>query len=158
MEICTLEFVKVAGQNKESVVLYFKDRQAAEKYKEEYLDGQPDVIIEDDAIGFQYYNDGEFWSEINDILVDHAWRRLAPQPPSSEVRVETRVETREVFVEPDLYRVKYNLNHNNMSVCKMLRSEDEMKDYMVKAIGVAVGPIEVLRMSLDQLFEEYENA
>lgn len=153
MEICTLEFVKVAGQNKESVVLYFKDRQAAEKYKEEYLDGQPDVIIEDDAIGFQYYNDGEFWSEINDMMMDNVWRRLAPQPPSGEVRVETR----EVVVEPDFYRVKY-INHNDMRVCKMLRSEDEMKDYMVKALGVAVGPIEVLRMSLDQLVEEYENA
>ena len=153
MEICTLEFVKVAGQNKESVVLYFKDRQAAEEYKKEYLDGQPDVIIEDDAIGFQYYNDREFWSEINDILLDHAWRRMAPQPPSGEVRVETR----EVVVEPDFYRVEY-VNHNDMRVCKMLRSEDEMKDYMVKALGVAVGPIEVLRMSLDQLVEEYENA
>lgn len=152
MEICTLEFVKTAGPRKEGVVLYFKDRQAAEKYKEEHLDGQPDVIIEDDAIGFQYYNDGEFWSEINDILMDHAWRRLAPQPPS-----EVRVETREVIVEPDFYRVKY-INHNNMSVCKLTRSKEEMNDYMVKAIGVAVGPIEVLRMSLDQLVEEYENA
>lgn len=146
MEICTLEFVKTAGPRKEGVVLYFKDRQAAEKYKEEYLDGQPDVIIEDDAIGFQYYNDGEFWSEINDILVDHAWRRLAPTQPS-----------REVIVEPDFYRVKY-INHNNMSVCKLTRSKEEMNDYMVKAIGVAIGPIEVLRMSLDQLVEEYENA
>lgn len=145
MEICTLEFVKTAGPRKEGVVLYFKDRQAAEKYKEEYLDNQSDVIIEDDAIGFQYYNDNEFWSEINDILVDHAWRRLAPQPPS------------EVIVEPDFYRVKY-INHNNMSVCKLTRSKEEMNDYMVKAIGVAVGPIEVLRMSLDQLVEEYENA
>lgn len=153
MEICTLEFVKVAGQNKESVVLYFKDRQAAEKYKEEYLDGQPDVIIEDDAIGFQYYNDGEFWSEINDMMMDNVWRRLAPQPPSGEVRVETR----EVVVEPDFYRVKY-INHINVSVRKVLRSEEEMKDYMVKALGVAVGPIEVLHMSLDQLVEEYENA
>lgn len=153
MEICTLEFVKVAGQNKESVVLYFKDRQAAEKYKEEYLDGQPDVIIEDDTIGFQYYNDGEFWSEINDMMMDNVWRRLAPQPPSGEVRVETR----EVIVEPDFYRVKY-INHINVSVRKVLRSKEEMNDYMDKAIGVAVGPIEVLRMSLDQLVEEYENA
>lgn len=152
MEICTLEFVKVVGQNKESVVLYFKDRQAAEEYKKEYLDGQPDVIIEDDAIGFQYYNDREFWSEINDILLDHAWRRMAPQPPSGEVRVETR----EVVVEPDFYRVKY-INHINVSVRKVLRSEDKMKDYMIKALRVAVGPIEVLRMSLDQLVEEYEN-
>lgn len=156
MEICTLEFVKTAGPRKESVVLYFKDRQAAEKYKEEYLDNQSDIIIEDDAIGFQYYNDGEFWSEINDILMDLAWRRLAPSGPA-EPRVEVQVKTREVIVEPDFYRVKY-INHNDMRVCKMLRSEDEMKDYMVKAIGVAVGPIEVLRMSLDQLVEEYENA
>lgn len=152
MEICTLEFVKVAGPRKESVVLYFKDRQAAEKYKEEYLDGQSDVIIEDDAIGFQYYNDGEFWSEINDILVDNAWRRLAPQPPS-----EVRVETREVIVEPDFYRVKY-INHNNMSVCKLLRSVEDAKNYMADIIDLAVGPVTIVKMSLNQLVEEYENA
>lgn len=59
--------------------------------------------------------------------------------------------------DPEFYKVKY-VNHNNMSACKLLRSEDEMKDYIVKALDVAVSLVTVVKMSLDQLVEEYENA
>lgn len=150
MEIVTLEYVIKYGDKKECVVLYFKDKQSAEKYKEDNLDNDLNVKVEENAIGYQYYNDDEWYSEINDMIIDRAWKGFNPPAPVTE-RVVERV------VDPEFYRVKY-VNHNNMNACKLLRSEDEMKEYMVKALGVSVGPIEVLRMSLDQLVEEYENA
>lgn len=150
MELVTLEYTIKYGDKKECVVLYFKDKQSAEKYKEEYLEDDPNIRLEEDAIGYQYYNDDEWYSEINDMIVDHAWKGLNPGTPE-------RVVERTVVVEPEFYKVKY-VNHNNMNVCKLLRSQDEMKDYMTKALDVAVGPISVVKMSLDQLVEEYENA
>lgn len=150
MEIVTLEYVVKYGDKKECVVLYFKDKQSAEKYKQE-IEDDPNITFEDDAIGYQYYNAGEWYSEINDMIVNQAWGRLNPSVASVERVVEERV------VEPEFYKVKY-VNHNNMNVCKLLRSEDEMKDYIVKALDVAVSLVTVVKMSLDQLVEEYENA
>lgn len=150
MEIVTLEYVVKYGDKKECVVLYFKDKQSAEKYKQE-IEDDTNITFEDDAVGFQYYNDDEWYSEINDMIVDQAWGRLNPSVASVERVVEERV------VEPEFYKVKY-VNHNNMNVCKLLRSEDEMKDYIVKALDVAVSLVTVVKMSLDQLVEEYENA
>ena len=148
MEIITLEYTHKYGDKKECVVLYFKDKQSAEEYKSNQLEGDPNITLEDDCIGYHYYTDNDFWEEINNLVIDRAWARLSPNVPE---RVVERV------VEPDFYKVKY-VNHNNMNVCKMLRSQDEMKDYMVKAIDIAVGPVSVVKMSLDQLVEEYENA
>jgi hypothetical protein len=150
MEIVTLEYVIKYGEKKECVVLYFRDKESAEEYKDN-LEGDPNITFEDDAIGYQYYNAGEWYSEINDMIVDQAWGRLNPSVASVERVVEERV------VEPEFYKVKY-VNHNNMNVCKLLRSEDEMKDYIVKALDVAVSLVTVVKMSLDQLVEEYENA
>lgn len=149
MEIVTLEYVHKYGDKKECVVLYFKDRQSAEEYKDRQLDGDPSITMEDDAIGFQYYNDNDFFEEINNLIIDNTWSKLNPN-------VE-RVVERVVERDPEFFKVKY-VNHNNMSVCKLLRSEDEMKEYMVKALGVSVSPVTVIKMSLDQLVEEYENA
>lgn len=150
MEIVTLEYVAKYGEKKECVVLYFRDKESAEEYKDN-LEGDPNITFEDDAIGYQYYNAGEWYSEINDMIVDQAWGRLNPSVASVERVVEERV------VEPEFFKVKY-VNHNNMNVCKLLRSEDEMKDYIVKALDVAVSLVTVVKMSLDQLVEEYENA
>ena len=150
MEIVTLEYTIKYGDKKECVVLYFKDKESAEEYKDN-LEGDPNITFEDDAIGYQYYNAGEWYSEINDMIVDQAWGRLNPSVVSVERVVEERV------VEPEFFKVKY-VNHNNMNVCKLLRSEDEMKDYIVKALDVAVSLVTVVKMSLDQLVEEYENA
>lgn len=151
MEIVTLEYVIKCGDKKESVVLYFKDKQSAEKYKEEYLKNDPNITLEDDYIGYQYYNDDEWYSEINETIVDSTWKRL--NPPSTVVteRVVDRV------IEPDFYRVQY-VNHNNKHVCKVFRSKEELNSYMDQALNVAVSGIMVTRMSLDQLVEEYENA
>lgn len=152
MEIVTLEYVVKYGDKKECVVLYFKDKESAEKYKREIEDDQ-NITFEDDAIGYQYYNEGEWYSEINDMIVDQAWGRLNPSVAPGTERVVERVVER----DPEFYKVKY-VNHNNMNVCRLLRSEDELKDYMVKVMRVAVGAVEVIKMSLDQLVEEYENA
>lgn len=152
MEIVTLEYVVKYGDKKECVVLYFKDKESAEKYKREIEDDQ-NITFEDDAIGYQYYNEGEWYSEINDMIVDQAWGRLNPPVVPCAERVVERVVER----EPEFFKVKY-VNHNNMNVCKLLRSEDEMKDYIVKALNVVVGLVTVVKMSLDQLVEEYENA
>ena len=148
MELVTLEYTHKYGDKKEGVVLYFKDKQSAEEYKFNQLEGDPNITLEDDCIGYQYYTDNDFWEEINNLVIDRTWARLNPNVPE---RVVERV------VEPTFYKVKY-VNHNNMNVCKLLRSQDEMKDYMAKALDVAVGPVSVVKMSLDQLVEEYENA
>lgn len=155
MEIVTLEYVVKYGDKKECVVLYFKDKESAEEYKDN-LEGDPNITFEDDAIGYQYYNAGEWYSEINDMIVDQAWARLNPPPaaPGTE-RVVERIVEREI--EPDFYKVVY-INHFNVRTCRLLRSEGALKDYMAKVMAVAVGPVEVLKMSLDQLVEEYENA
>lgn len=150
MELVTLEYTHKYGDKKEGVVLYFKDKQSAEEYKFNQLEGDPNITLEDDCIGYQYYTDNDFWEEINNLVIDRTWARLNPNVPE-------RVVERTVVVEPEFYKVKY-VNHNNMNVCKLLRSQDEMKDYMAKALDVAVGPISVIKMSLDQLVEEYENA
>ena len=146
MEIVTLEYVVKYGDKKECVVLYFKDKQSAEKYKREIEDDQ-NITFEDDAVGFQYYNDDEWYSEINDMIVDKAWSRLNPPVAPGAERV----------VEPDFFKVVY-FNHFNVRTCRLLRSEDALKDYMVKVMEVAVGAVEVTKVSLDQLVEEYENA
>ena len=148
MEIVTLEYVVKYGDKKECVVLYFKDKESAEEYKDN-LEGDPNITFEDDAIGYQYYNAGEWYSEINDMIVDQAWGRLNPN-------VERMVE-RVVEREPEFFKVVY-FNHFNVRTCRLLRSEDALKDYMVKVMKVAVGAVEVIKMSLDQLVEEYENA
>lgn len=152
MEIVTLEYTIKYGEKKECVVLYFKDIQSAEKYKSE-IEDDPNLRFEDDAIGYQYYNDDEWYSEINDMIVDQAWKGLNPPVAPGTERVVERVVER----DPDFYKVTY-INHFNVRTCRLLRSEDALKDYMVKVMGVAVGPVEVLKMSLDQLVEEYENA
>ena len=148
MEIVTLEYVIKYGEKKECVVLYFRDKESAEEYKDN-LEGDPNITFEDDAIGYQYYNAGEWYSEINDMIVDQAWGRLNPN-------VECMVE-RVVEREPEFFKVVY-FNHFNVRTCRLLRSEDALKDYMVKVMKVAVGAVEVIKMSLDQLVEEYENA
>lgn len=150
MEIVTLEYVVKYGDKKECVVLYFKDKESAEEYKDN-LEGDPNITFEDDAIGYQYYNAGEWYSEINDMIVDQTWARLNPSVASVERVVEERV------VEPEFFKVVY-FNHFNVRTCRLLRSADELKDYMVKVMKVAVGAVEVIKMSLDQLVEEYENA
>lgn len=154
MEIVTLEYVVKYGDKKECVVLYFKDKESAEKYKRE-IEDDPNITFEDDAVGFQYYNDDEWYSEINDMIVDQAWGRLNPPVAPGTERVVERIVEREI--EPDFYKVVY-INHFNVRTCRLLRSEDALKDYMAKVMAVAVGPVEVLKMSLDQLVEEYENA
>lgn len=136
-------------------MLYFKDKESAEKYKKEYLEDDPHITFEDDAVGFQYYNDDEWYGEINDMIVDQAWKGLNPPVAPGTERVVERIVER--VVEPDFYKVVY-INHFNVRTCRLLRSEDALKDYMVKVMEVAVGPVEVLKMSLDQLVEEYENA
>lgn len=137
---------------KECVVLYFKDKESAEEYKDN-LEGDPNITFEDDAIGYQYYNAGEWYSEINDMIVDQAWGRLnPPDAPGTERMVERVVER-----EPEFFKVVY-FNHFNVRTCRLLRSEDALKDYVVKVMKVAVGAVEVIKMSLDQLVEEYENA
>ena len=153
MEIVTLEYVVKYGDKKESIVLYFQDKESAEAHKSE-LEGDPNITFEDDAIGYTYYNAGEWYGEINDMIVDQAWRRLNPPVESTE-RVAERVVER--VVEPDFFKVVY-FNHFNVRTCKLLRSEDALKDYMVKVMEVAVGAVEVTKVSLDQLVEEYENA
>lgn len=151
MEIVTLEYVVKYGDKKECVVLYFKDKESAEEHKDN-LEGDPNITFEDDAIGYQYYNAGEWYSEINDMIVDQTWARLNPPvAPGAERVVEERV------VEPEFFKVVY-FNHFNVRTCRLLRSEDALKDYMVKVMKVAVGAVEVIKMSLDQLVEEYENA
>jgi len=152
MEIVTLEYVVKYGDKKECVVLYFKDKESAEEYKQE-IEDDPNITFEDDAIGYQYYNDDEWYGEINDMIVSQTWERLNPPVAPGAERVVERVVER----DPEFYKVKY-VNHNNMNVCKLLRSEDEMKDYIVKALDVAVSLVTVVKMSLDQLVEEYENA
>lgn len=152
MEIVTLEYVVKYGDKKECVVLYFKDKESAEEYKDN-LEGDPNITFEDDAIGYQYYNAGEWYSEINDMIVDQAWGRLNPPVAPGTERVVERVVER----EPEFFKVVY-FNHFNVRTCRLLRSEDELKDYMVKVVKVAVGAVEVIKMSLDQLVEEYENA
>ena len=152
MEIVTLEYVVKYGDKKECVVLYFKDKESAEEYKDN-LEGDPNITFEDDAIGYQYYNAGEWYSEINDMIVDQTWARLNPPVAPGTERVVERVVER----EPEFYKVVY-FNHFNVRTCRLLRSEDELKDYMVKVMKVAVGAVEVIKMSLDQLVEEYENA
>lgn len=152
MEIVTLEYVIKYGEKKECVVLYFRDKESAEEYKDD-LEGDPNITFEDDAIGYQYYNAGEWYSEINDMIVDQAWGRLNPPVAPGTERVVERVVER----EPEFYKVVY-FNHFNVRTCRLLRSEDELKDYMVKVMKVAVGAVEVIKMSLDQLVEEYENA
>lgn len=152
MEIVTLEYVVKYGDKKECVVLYFKDKESAEEYKDN-LEGDPNITFEDDAIGYQYYNAGEWYSEINDMIIDQAWKRLNPPVAPGAERVVERVVER----EPEFYKVVY-FNHFNVRTCRLLRSEDELKDYMVKVMKVAVGAVEVIKMSLDQLVEEYENA
>lgn len=152
MEIVTLEYVVKYGDKKECVVLYFKDKESAEEYKDN-LEGDPNITFEDDAIGYQYYNAGEWYSEINDMIVDQAWGRLNPPvAPGTERMVERVVER-----EPEFFKVVY-FNHFNVRTCRLLRSEDALKDYVVKVMKVAVGAVEVIKMSLDQLVEEYENA
>lgn len=153
MEIVTLEYVVKYGDKKESIVLYFQDKESAEEHKRE-LEGDPNITFEDDAIGYQYYNAGEWYGEINDMIVDQAWKRLNPPVESAE-RVVERVVKR--VVEPDFFKVVY-FNHFNVRTCRLLRSEDALKDYMVKVMEVAVGAVEVTKVSLDQLVEEYENA
>ena len=143
MEIVTLEYV----------VLYFKDKESAEKYKKENLEDDPNIILEDDAIGISYYYHDDWYNGINEMAVDKAWSRLNPPVAPGTERVVERVVKR----EPEFFKVKY-VNHNNMNVCKLLRSENEMKDYIVKALDVAVSLVTVVKMSLDQLVEEYENA
>lgn len=133
-------------------MLYFKDKESAEEYKDN-LEGDPNITFEDDAIGYQYYNAGEWYSEINDMIVDQTWARLNPPVTPGTERVVERVVER----EPEFYKVVY-FNHFNVRTCRLLRSEDELKDYMVKVMKVAVGAVEVIKMSLDQLVEEYENA
>ena len=152
MEIVTLEYVIKYGEKKECVVLYFKDKESAEEYKDN-LEGDQNITFEDDAIGYQYYNAGEWYSEINDMIIDKAWSRLNPPVAPGTERVVERVVER----EPEFYKVVY-FNHFNVRTCRLLRSEDELKDYMVKVMKVAVGAVEVIKMSLDQLVEEYENA
>ena len=154
MEIVTLEYVIKYGDKKECVVLYFKDKQSAEKYKEDHLDNDMNVKVEDDAIGYQYYNDDEWYSEINDMIVDRAWKGLNPPAPVTERMVECVVER---VVEPSFYRVRY-YDHINAYTCKILRSEDELKDYMAKALKITAKPIEVTYMSLDRIIEALENA
>lgn len=153
MEIVTLEYVIKYGEKKECVVLYFKDKESAEKYKRE-IEDDPNITFEDDAIGYQYYNAGEWYSEINDMIINQAWGRLNPPVAPGTERVVERVVER----DPEFYKVRYTNRNNNTIVCKLLRSEDEMKDYIVKALNVTVSLVTVVKMSLDQLVEEYENA
>lgn len=153
MEIVTLEYTIKYGDKKECVVLYFRDKESAEEYKKENLEDDPNITLEDDAIGYQYYNAGEWYSEINDMIVDQTWARLNPPVAPGTERVVERVVER----EPEFYKVVY-FNHFNVRTCRLLRSEDELKDYMAKVMKVAVGAVEVIKMSLDQLVEEYENA
>jgi hypothetical protein len=151
MELVTLEYVIKYGDKKECVVLYFKDKQSAEKYKSE-IEDDPNITLEEDAIGYQYYNDDAWYSEINDMIVDQAWERLNPN--ATERVVERTVER---VVEPSFYRVRY-YDHINVYKCKILRSEDELKDYMLNALRVTAKPIEVTYMSLDRIIEALENA
>lgn len=152
MEIVTLKYVVKYGDKKECVVLLFKDKESAEEYKDN-LEGDPNITFEDDAIGYQYYNAGEWYSEIKDMIVDQARREDSIFPmPGTERMVERVVER-----EPEFFKVVY-FNHFNVRTCRLLRSEDALKDYMVKVMKVAVGAVEVIKMSLDQLVEEYENA
>lgn len=151
MEIVTLEYVIKYGEKKECVVLYFKDKESAEEYKDN-LEGDPNLTFEDDAIGYQYYNAGEWYSEINDMIIDQAWKRLNPPVAPGAERVVERVVER----EPEFFKVVY-FNHFNVRTRRLLRSEDALKDYMAKVMEVAVGAVEVIKMSLDQLVEEYEN-
>lgn len=150
MEIVTLEYVIKYGDKKECVVLYFRDKESAEEHRRE-LEGDPNITFEDDAIGYQYYNASEWYGEINDMIIDQAWARLNPPAPVTE-----RVVEREV-VEPEFFKVVY-FNHFNVRTCKLLRSAGALKDYMAKVMEVAVGAVEVTKVSLDQLVEEYENA
>lgn len=154
MEIVTLEYVVKYGDKKECVVLYFKDKESAEKYKKENLEDDPNIILEDDAIGISYYYHDDWYNEINEMAVDKAWSRLNPPVAPGTERVVERVVER----DPEFYKVRYTNRNNNTIVCKLLRSEDEMKDYIVKALGVSVSLVTVNKMSLDQLVEEYENA
>lgn len=152
MEIITLEYTHKYGDKKEGVVLYFKDKESAEEYKSNQLEGDPNITLEDDCIGYQYYTDNDFWEEINNLVIDRTWARLNPNVP--ERVVERTVER---VVEPSFYRVRY-YDHINVYTCKILRSEDELKDYMVKALRVTAKPIEVTYMSLDRIIEALENA
>jgi len=154
MEIVTLEYVIKYGEKKECVVLYFRDKESAEEYKDN-LEGDPNITFEDDAIGYQYYNAGEWYSEINDMIVDQAWGRLNPPVAPGTERVVERIVER--VVEPSFYRVRY-YDHINAYTCKILRSEDELKDYMVQALKITAKPIEVTYMSLDRVIEALENA
>lgn len=154
MEIVTLEYVVKYGDKKECVVLYFKDKESAEEYKDN-LEGDPNITFEDDAIGYQYYNAGEWYSEINDMIVDQTWARLNPPVAPGTERVVERIVER--VVEPSFYRVRY-YDHINAYTCKILRSEDELKDYMVQALKITAKPIEVTYMSLDRVIEALENA
>lgn len=148
MELVTLEYTHKYGDKKEGVVLYFKDKQSAEEYKFNQLEGDPNITLEDDCIGYQYYTDNDFWEEINNLVIDRTWARLNPNVPERVV---------ERMVEPTFYEVKYT-DISDKIKRKLLRSQDEMKEYMAKVIDAAVGPATVIKMSLDQLVEKYENA
>lgn len=153
MEIVTLEYTIKYGDKKECVVLYFKDKESAEKYKKENLEDDPNITLEEDAIGISYYYHDDWYNEINEMAVDKAWSRLNPPVAPGAERVVERIVER----DPEFFKVVY-FNHFNVRTCRLLRSEDALKDYMVKVMEVAVGAVEVIKMSLDQLVEEYENA
>nr|DAK11909.1 MAG TPA: hypothetical protein [Caudoviricetes sp.] len=155
MEIVTLEYTIKYGDKKECVVLYFKDKESAEKYKKENLEDDPNITLEEDAIGISYYYHDDWYNEINEMAVDKAWSRLNPPVTPGAERVVERVV--EKVVEPSFYRVRY-YDHINAYTCKILRSEDELKDYMVKALKITAKPIEVTYMSLDRIIEAIENA
>lgn len=155
MEIVTLEYTIKYGDKKECVVLYFKDKESAEKYKKEYLENDPNITFEDDAVGYQYYNDDEWYSEINDMIVDRAWKRSNPPVVPEAERVVERVV--EKVVEHEFYRVQY-LNRDNKHVRKVFSSKEEFMTYMEQAFGATDNGLMVDKLSLDQLVEEYENA
>lgn len=63
MEIVTLEYVIKYGEKKECVVLYFRDKESAEEYKDN-LEGDPNITFEDepDMVAFCAESNGNVMS------------------------------------------------------------------------------------------------
>lgn len=144
MEIFTVDLVMFNNLKREPVTLYFKDREAAEEYLAEYVDGITVALREEkeESMGYTYYNDNEFWTEINCALMQHA---------------SSRSETQRVkVIDPTFYQVSWIDNEAN-DRNKLYRSKAEALDKVSTLLGNAVGGIEVSEIPLDRIIDTYEN-
>lgn len=144
MEIFTVDLVMFNNLKREPVTLYFKDREAAEEYLAEHVDGITVALREEkeESMGYTYYNDNEFWTEINCALMQHA---------------SSRSETQRVkVIDPTFYQVSWVDSKNN-DQRKLFRSKSDALNKVSALLGNAVGGIEVSEIPLDRIIDTYES-